>query len=80
MLGLFFGRDDIPFTATFAGPPVTNRSYEGFWALANEDARSRVYGGIHFTFDNTAGQSIGRNVSTYVFQNFLTPRCGRRDN
>ncbi|HEX8564697.1 MAG TPA: hypothetical protein VF648_03445 [Pyrinomonadaceae bacterium] len=35
---------------------------------------SRVWGGIHFTFDQNAGQSAGRNVANYVFQNFMRPR------
>ena len=74
VLGLFFGRDDTQFQATFEGPPVTTRSYSSFSALADEQARSRVYGGIHFTFDNKAGQSIGRNVANYVFTNYLKRR------
>jgi hypothetical protein len=43
--------------------------------MANEEERARVYGGIHFTFDNVAGQSAGRNVANYVFLNFMRP-CG----
>jgi hypothetical protein len=39
------------------------RSYDGFWQAADEMARSRVYGGIHFTFDNVAGQQIGGKVA-----------------
>jgi len=42
--------------------------------MANEEERSRVYGGIHFTFDQTAGQSVGRNVANYLFLNFMKPR------
>jgi hypothetical protein len=42
--------------------------------MADEAARSRVYGGIHFTFDNVAGQSTGRNVANYIFQNVMRPR------
>jgi hypothetical protein len=74
ILALFFGRDDIPFQFTFVSPTVTTRSYRGFNDMADEQARSRVYGGIHFTFDSKAGQSIGRNVANYVFQNYLRPR------
>lgn len=75
VLGLFFGRDDIPFSVSYPGPPAISRSYPGFNALANEQARSRIYGGIHFEFDSTAGQAIGRNVANYVFENHLRPRC-----
>ena len=77
-LALFFGRDDIVFQHTWEGAGGATRSYPGFTAMANEEERSRVYGGIHFTFDQTAGQSAGRNVANYVFQNFMRPRqCDR---
>ncbi len=75
ILAQFFGRDDMPLTVNFAGPPAATRSYPSFAELANEHGRSRIYAGIHFTFDNTAGQSAGRNVANYVFQNLLRPRC-----
>ncbi len=74
MLTLFFGRDDIAFQINFGGTPNVIRSYSSFSALSNEVSRSRVYGGIHFNFDNTAGQSVGRNVANYVFLNYLKPR------
>jgi hypothetical protein len=74
ILALFFGRDDIRFDHTWEGVGGATRSYAGFTAMADEAARSRVYGGIHFTFDNVAGQSIGRNVANYIFQNFMRPR------
>ncbi|MEJ7713518.1 MAG: vanadium-dependent haloperoxidase [Pyrinomonadaceae bacterium] len=77
ILGLFFGRDDIRFEHTWEGAGGATRSYPGFTAMANEEERSRVYGGIHFTFDQTAGQSAGRNVANYVFLNFMKPRCDR---
>ena len=73
-LALFFGRDDIVFQHTWEGAGGATRSYPGFTAMANEEERSRVYGGIHFTFDQTAGQSVGRNVANYVFLNFMRPR------
>ena len=78
ILALFFGRDDIPFDHTWEGAGGATRSYAGFATMANEQERARVYGGIHFTFDNVAGQSIGRNVANYIFQNVMRPRrCSR---
>src|SRR5687768_17625986 len=78
VLALFFGRDDIRFDHTWDGAGGATRSYSGFTAMANEEERSRVYGGIHFPFDQTAGQSVGRNVANYVFQNIMRPRgCDR---
>jgi hypothetical protein len=74
ILALFFGRDDVQFTHTWEGTSGATRSYSGFTAMANEEERSRVWGGIHFTFDQSAGQSAGRNVANYVFLNFMRPR------
>ncbi|HEX6126275.1 MAG TPA: vanadium-dependent haloperoxidase [Pyrinomonadaceae bacterium] len=74
VLAMFFGRDDISFSHTWDGAGGATRSYVGFTAMANEQERARVWGGIHFTFDNVAGQSIGRSVGTYVFQNIMQPR------
>jgi hypothetical protein len=70
------GSNDVPFVVHWDsyGFPGVTRSYAGFWAAADEEARSRVYGGIHFTFDNTAGQGIGMNVAHYVMDHFLLPR------
>ena len=73
-LALFFGRDDIAFQHTWEGANGATRSYTGFGAMANEQERARVYGGIHFTFDNVAGQSVGRNVANYIFANVMRPR------
>ncbi len=74
ILALFFGRDDVRYQATWEGAGGATRSYSGFNQMADEQERSRVYGGIHFTFDQTAGQSAGRNVANYVFLNFMKPR------
>jgi hypothetical protein len=72
ILALFFGQDDLPIEYTF--PTGATRSYGSLSAVADEMARSRIYGGIHFQFDSVAGQSIGINTSNYIFQNYMTPR------
>ena len=72
ILALFFGRDDLPVQYTF--PNGVTRSYASLSAIADEMAKSREYGGIHFNFDSVAGQSIGLNTSNYVYQHFMTPR------
>ena len=75
MLGLFFGRDDIAFQNTWEGTPTSwTRSYSSFTQMAQEEADSRIYGGIHFRFDNEAGQEIGRNAANHVFLNFMRPQ------
>ncbi len=71
-LRLFYGNDNIPFQITF--PQNVTRNYSSFSALTNEIAQSRVYGGVHFPFDTFAGQTAGRNVAGYAFNNYLRPR------
>jgi hypothetical protein len=54
VLAEFYGTDDVPFTVDWSpyGFPGVTRSYDGFWEAADEHARSREYGGIHFRFDS----------------------------
>ena len=72
-----WGRNDIPFTATWAGVGQADvtRSYNGFRELADEEARSRIYAGIHFTFDHTASFGACTSVAEYVFENYLRRRA-----
>ena len=39
-----------------------------FQDWAEEAAISRVYGGIHWTFDATVGTTQGRNVALYTIE------------
>ena len=75
ILAAVFGRDDIPFQHTWDGAGGATRSYTGFTAMANEESESRIYGGIHFRFDQDAGQSAGRNVASFLLQNVMKPHC-----
>lgn len=72
----YFGRDDIAFSITWAEPagPGITRGYNGFRQLADEAARSRVYGGIHFNFDTTSSFGVCTNLGDYVFDNTLRRR------
>jgi hypothetical protein len=33
-----------------------------------------MFAGVHFQFDLTSGQRLGRQVADFVLENFLTPR------
>lgn len=71
------GTDDFAFTATWAGvggnPPI-QRSYTSFSQLAQDEADSRIYGGIHVRFDNEASQPACRKVAEHVFAKVMRPR------
>jgi hypothetical protein len=74
VLARFFGTNVIAFEAHWEGTPGWTRSYPTFWAIADEQARSRIYGGIHFPFDTTAGQEIGIKVGNYLIDHFMLPQ------
>ena len=72
VLARFFGRDDVAFE-TASDDGAETRAFESFSQAAEEAGRSRIYGGIHFEFDNRAGLDSGRAVGRYVFENRLRP-------
>jgi hypothetical protein len=76
VLARYFGTDDIPFSLSWFSLPGVTRSYTSFSQAAEECAMSRVWLGIHYSFDVTTGLDLGRSVGAYVFQNFLLPRGG----
>tara|TARA_R110002073_G_scaffold8027_20_gene44901 strand:- start:5354 stop:7120 length:1767 start_codon:yes stop_codon:yes gene_type:complete len=52
---------------------IVTRSFDSFAEAAEEAGLSRIYGGIHFNFDNTMGLTSGRNIGQLVVENFLRP-------
>jgi hypothetical protein len=49
-------------TTTAGEPPRTIKSLS---VGESENGLSRIYGGIHFPFDNSQGQSLGLKVAAY---------------
>jgi hypothetical protein len=81
-LALFHGTDEMQFTAVWlgnTGNPDVTRAYASFWQMAEDQANSRIYGGIHFSFENAASQEACPKVARYVFENFMQPRETWRD-
>jgi hypothetical protein len=72
VLTALFG-DQYRFTVSAVSVPYT-RSFDSFEAAAAEAGRSRIYGGIHYTFDNLNGLAVGGEVADYVMGHFLKPR------
>ena len=67
LLALFFARDELAFDATSDGLPGVTRSYGSFSQAAEEAGQSRVYGGIHWQYDNQQGLASGRALADHVF-------------
>ena len=85
----FYGTDDIAFTFVsdeFNGEtrandgtvrPLIPRSFASLSQAEEENGQSRIYLGIHWTFDKTEGIVQGREVADYVFANAFVPRHRR---
>jgi len=57
-----------PLNPAIAG--ITLR-YGTFHAISDDVDDARVYGGIHYRFDQVAGNQLGRNVATHVYKHNL---------
>jgi hypothetical protein len=76
-LELAFGTNDMAVTVTWkqaGGLPDVSHQFDGFRQAAEESTESRIYGGIHYRFDQVAGLQIGHRVASFVFANVMTPR------
>lgn len=75
-LAIVAGGDDFAFTAVWQAPDgsaLAIRHYTGFRQMADDQARSRVYGGIHFTFDNEPSQQVCPAVVDFTARHFMVP-------
>jgi hypothetical protein len=87
----FYGTDNIAFTFVsdeFNGVtrgadgnirPLIARTFSSLSQAEEENGQSRIYLGIHWSFDKTAGIAQGRQVANLVFANTFRPnhRNGR---
>ena len=69
----FFQKDQFNFNVTSEVLASVERSFERFSAAAQEATLSRIFAGVHFRFDLTIGQRLGREVAHLVIDDFLTP-------
>jgi hypothetical protein len=53
--------------------PFIPRTFSSLSQSEEENGQSRIYLGIHWRFDKTAGIAQGRRVTDYVFKNAFTP-------
>lgn len=67
----FYGTDNISFTATSDALPGVFRKFDSLSACADEVGMSRVYGGIHYPFDNEMGRKCGKEIAGFVFANYF---------
>src|SRR5579863_7928737 len=71
VLGSVFGTDQFSFNVTSEVLAGVQRSFTAFSAAAEEATLSRIFAGVHFRTDLTAGQQLGTDVANFVVSNFL---------
>lgn len=81
VLARFYGTDEIAFSGPSPDPhrwpdvlPGVVRRWERLSEAAEEASHSRIYGGIHWSYDSDAGREAGRAIGDFVFDNLLRPR------
>jgi hypothetical protein len=78
-LSSFFGTDRVRFSSTSDGLPGVTRSFDSFRAAAEEAGMSRIYGGIHWMFDNTDGLAGGREIAEHVAERHFRPAVRKQN-
>jgi hypothetical protein len=71
LLADFFGTDDITFTSSTEGFAVPERAFTSFSQASEEASNSRLYGGIHWSFDNEDGLAGGRLLGHHIYTSQL---------
>jgi len=77
ILRRYFGSDNVTFTATTEDPnPAAQgvtRKFNSFTEAARENARSRIYLGVHYQWDGDHGFLSGSSLADHIFTTQLTP-------
>ena len=66
-----FGKDGHDVMLTHPGAPGIVLEYTAWDEITDDIDDARVYGGIHFRFDQEAGAHQGRHVGKYILRNYL---------
>ena len=86
----FYGRDDVAFTfvsdewngTTVDGDgnvrPLVPRHFASLSEAEEENGQSRIYLGIHWSFDKVEGIAMGRQVADHVFESVYRPERRKR--
>ena len=69
-----YGAGGHAITMTNPAVPGLTFHYTRFNQITDDISDARVYGGIHFRFDQDAGADLGRDVATYVYKHNLRHR------
>ena len=68
-----FGKRGHAITLTTPSLPDVVLDYTAFDQITDDIDDARIYGGIHFRFDQKAGARQGRHVGAHILENYLRP-------
>ena len=71
VLESLYGADGHDITFSSAAVPGVTLHYTTFEAITHDIDDARIYGGIHFRFDQEAGGLLGRRVGAYIYTHNL---------
>ena len=70
VLAQCFGTDAVEFSATSDDVPGVTRKFNSLRKCVEEIARSRVLGGIHYSFSGRKGMELGEKVAVVALERF----------
>jgi len=68
-----FGKDGHEVTLTHSAVPGVVLTYTAWDEITDDVDDARIYGGIHYSFDQEKGGHQGRQVGRYILRNLLRP-------
>jgi len=71
ILKRIYGNGGHAITMTNPAVPGLTFQYTSFDQITDDISDARVYGGIHFRFDQEAGADLGRDIGRYVYKHNL---------
>ena len=74
MVQRLYGRGAYSITVTSPSVAGVNLPYSNIRQIGADVDDARVYGGIHFRFDQDQGASMGRQIVEYVYRHQLRPK------
>ena len=79
MLERVFGKHGHAITLTSPWLPGVVLNYTAWEQITDDIDDARIYGGIHFRFDQEAGAHQGRQVGKYILRHHLRAMHGETD-
>lgn len=71
MLERLFGKHGFAITLANPALPSVVLKHESFQRICDDIDDARVFGGIHFRYDQDAGAEQGSRVGKFILRNYL---------